>query len=149
MSLRMMPVPVPTMLLRSSPRPHPTAVHCRRVAGIAVLALALGGCANPFKPYRFEIQQGNFVSSEMVGQLKTGMTRDQVRYTLGSPMVTPLFRADQWHYVFYQRKTSGDMVERRLTLYFQDGQLARWEGDAMPSERPQPDAETASGAKAS
>lgn len=120
-----------------------------RAAGVVALALALGGCANPFKPYRFEIQQGNFVSSEMTALLKTGMTRDQVRYTLGSPMVTPLFRADQWHYVFYQRKTSGDIVERRLTLYFKDGQLARWEGDAMPSERPQPGAEPAAEPKAS
>ena len=77
-----------------------------------------------------------------------GMTRDQVRFTLGSPMVTPVFRADQWDYVFYLRKTSGELVERRLSLVFENDQLARWTGDEMPSELPQA-ADAAPAAKAS
>ena len=120
-----------------------------RLGFVAVaLTLGLGGCTSWIKPYRSEVQQGNFVSREMVAMLKTGMTRDQVRFTLGSPMVTPLFRADQWDYVFYLRKTSGELVERRLSLVFENDQLARWTGDEMPSELPQA-ADAAPAAKAS
>jgi len=115
-------------------RPH-FAAPIRFAAALAI-ALVLSGCGTWFTPYRTEIQQGNFVSREMLAMLKTGMTRDQVRFTLGSPMVQPLFRADQWNYVFYQRKTSGELVERQLTLTFENDRLARWTGDEMPSELP-------------
>ncbi len=126
-----------------------TAVSIRTLSAIA-LAWALAGCSTPwFKPYRVEIQQGNFVSSEMVALLKPGMTRDQVRFTLGSPMVTPLFRANQWDYVFYQRRTTGDVVERRLTLTFENDRLARWQGDDMPSELPKTATDTNANGKTS
>lgn len=138
------------------PLPHPRArKSMRTLRALAAIAFAtsLGGCANIgtlfFKPYRFEIQQGNFVSSEMVALLKAGMTRDQVRFTLGSPMVAPVFRADQWDYVFYQRKTSGEIVERKLSVYFENDRLARWEGDPMPSELPKPGADAPAANQAS
>ncbi|WP_085314463.1 outer membrane protein assembly factor BamE [Derxia lacustris] len=121
-----------------------------RVVRLASLALAaalvgLSGCGL-ITPYRFELQQGNFVSSEMVEQLRAaqasrpeGVTRDQVRLILGSPMIRPLFRQDQWEYVFYNRKSSGEIVERKLTVFFKDDRMQRWEGDLMPSERPAPE----------
>lgn len=116
-------------------------------ACVALLAvLALPGCASLIKPYRFEMQQGNFVSSEMVEQLRVakasrpeGVTRDQVRLILGSPMIRPVFHQDQWEYVFYNRKSSGEIVERKFTVYFAGERLERWEGDLMPSERPAPE----------
>ena len=52
------------------------------------------------KVYRIEIQQGNYITQEMVAQLKNGMTREQVRYVLGTPLVTDIFHADRWDYVF-------------------------------------------------
>lgn len=107
---------------------------------ILASAMAVSGCANVvglfFKPYRFEIQQGNFVGKEAVERLRVGMTRDQVRFTLGTPMLTPIFRANVWVYLFHLRKTSGEIEERRLTVYFENDKLARWEGDEMPTERP-------------
>lgn len=126
--------PYNTMPSRVPQRPH-VAAPIRFAAALAI-ALVLSGCGTWIKPYRTEIQQGNFVSREMLAMLKTGMTRDQVRFTLGSPMVQPLFRADEWHYVFYQRKTSGELIERQLTLTFENDRLARWTGDEMPSELP-------------
>jgi len=126
--------PYNTMPSRVSQRPQFVAPI--RLAAALALALVLSACGTWIQPYRSEVQQGNFVSREMLAMLKTGMTRDQVRFTLGSPMVQPLFRADQWHYVFYQRKTSGQLVERQLTLTFENDRLARWTGDEMPSELP-------------
>jgi outer membrane protein assembly factor BamE len=115
---------------------RPQFVAPLRLAAALTVALVLSACGTWIQPYRTEIQQGNFVSREMLAMLKTGMTHDQVRFTLGSPMVQPVFRADQWDYVFYQRKTSGELVERRLTLSFENDRLARWTGDEMPSELP-------------
>lgn len=103
-------------------------------------SLALSGCASLglkfLTPYRPEIQQGNFVSSEMLSQLREGMTRDQVKFTLGTPMGTSLFRGDRWDYVFYLKRPSGEITERKLAVWFKDDKLARWEGDPMPSEHP-------------
>lgn len=111
-----------------------------RLSLILASALAVSGCANVvglfFKPYRFEIQQGNFVSKEAVERLRIGMTRDQVRFTLGTPMLTPVFKANVWIYLFHLRKTTGEIEERRLTVYFENEKLVRWEGDDMPTERP-------------
>ena len=53
-------------------------------------------------PYRIEIQQGNYVSQDMVAQLKPGMTKEQVRFVLGTPLVTDIFHADRWDYVYWR-----------------------------------------------
>lgn len=113
---------------------HPTAL--RRLL-IAFLALAVvAGCSSwpslprLLAPYRVEIQQGNYVTQEQVSQLYKGMTRDQVRYLLGTPLLADLFHADRWDYVFRRlRANSRELEERRLTLFFADGKLDRVEGD--------------------
>ncbi len=60
-----------------------------------------------FSPYRPDIQQGNFVSEEMLAQLKVGMTRDQVRFVLGTSLLTDIFHADRWDYPFRLARGSG------------------------------------------
>ena len=101
------------------------------------LAAALaGGCSMPLKPYRMEIQQGNFLTQEQVDKLQTGMTREQVRFLLGTPLLTDVFHADRWDYVYRRQKASSkDLEERRLTLFFADNRLVRTEGDLMPSRQ--------------
>lgn len=81
------------------------------------------------KPYRIDIQQGNFLSQEMVSQLKRGMTREQVRFVLGSPLVTDIFHADRWDYVFYREVPGGAPQRRHISVFFEDDRLARVEGD--------------------
>ena len=85
-------------------------------------------------PYRMVIQQGNFVSQEMVSQLKLGMTKEQVRFVLGTPLVTDIFHADRWDYVFYRELADGKREQRNLSVIFEKDKLARVLGDLLPSE---------------
>ena len=88
-------------------------------------------------PYRMDIQQGNFVSQEMVSQLKPGMTRDQVRLALGTPLLTDIFHANRWDYVYWHEDASGKREQRKLAVFFESDKLARVDGDvvaAVPKE---------------
>ncbi|MBA3904306.1 MAG: outer membrane protein assembly factor BamE [Rhodocyclaceae bacterium] len=99
--------------------------------------LLLAACSNmpdvtsTFSPYRIDIRQGNFVTQEMVAQLKPGMTRDQVRFVLGTPLVTDVFHAERWDYVYRFQPGRGEVQQRRFTVYFEDGKLVRVAGDVV------------------
>ncbi len=86
------------------------------------------------RPYRMDIQQGNYVSQEMVAQLKPGMTKEQVRFVLGTPLVTDLFHADRWDYVYYRDSRRGGREARKIAVVFENGKLARVVGDVVPTE---------------
>ena len=89
-----------------------------------------------FSPYRPDIQQGNFVSEEMVSQLKEGMTRDQVRFILGTPLLTDIFHADRWDYPFRLARGSGETTSSRVVVFFdKEGKVARFEGGNLPTEK--------------
>jgi outer membrane protein assembly factor BamE len=98
-----------------------------------VVSLSLLTAACSFlSPYRIEIQQGNYVTQEMAAQLKPGLTRDQVRFVLGTPLVNDIFHDDRWDYVFVrQRANSREVERRRIAVFFEDGKLSRVEGDAV------------------
>jgi outer membrane protein assembly factor BamE len=105
---------------------------------VPALALLLSACSYVpripgITPYKMEIQQGNFVSQEMVSQLKPGMTKEQVRFVLGTPLVTDIFHPDRWDYVYWRETTKGEREQRKLTVLFQNGTLARVDGDVVPS----------------
>lgn len=111
------------------------------VLAAALVPLALGACARApvpvpeiVKPYRITIQQGNYVTREMVEQLKPGMTKEQVRFILGTPLVTDIFHADRWDYVFTFRRQGQEPQQRRLTAFFKADVLERFEADALPTE---------------
>ncbi len=83
--------------------------------------------------YKIDVQQGNYVTQDMVSKLKPGMTRSQVRFVLGTPLVVDVFRTDRWDYVYVYRK-GGDVTEhRKLTVFFEGDKLARVEGDVKPA----------------
>ena len=117
--------------------------HSRLVLAAAAAVALLAGCGaldagsrvtTALTPYRIEIVQGNFVSKEQVEALQKGMTRDQVRQILGTPLVTSLFHGERWDYVFTLKRQGVDPQQRRLTVFFQGDTMDRAEGDAMPSE---------------
>lgn len=88
-----------------------------------------------FSPYRPDIQQGNFISEEMLAQLKTGMTRDQVRFILGTPLLTDIFHADRWDYPFRLAKGNGETITSTVVVYFKEGKVDRFEGGNLPTEK--------------
>ena len=90
---------------------------------------------NWITPYRADVIQGNFVSSEQVAQLQPGMTRDQVKALLGTPLLASLFHADRWDYVFTLKRQGIEPQAFKYTVFFKGDQLERFEGDAMPSEK--------------
>lgn len=86
------------------------------------------------EPYRMTIQQGNNLSQEMVSQLKLGMTREQVRFVLGTPLLMDVFHADRWDYVYFQQLPDGKREQRNLSVVFEKDKLSRVLGDLVPPE---------------
>jgi len=82
-------------------------------------------------PYRIDVRQGNYVDQDMVAKLRPGMTRDQVRFALGTPLVTDMFHADRWDYVYRFQPGKGEVQLRRLVVFFVDDKLARVGGDVV------------------
>lgn len=93
-------------------------------------ALLVSGCS----AYRIDVRQGNYVDQEMVAQLRKGMTRDQVRFALGSPLVVDMFRENRWDYVYRFTEGWDDPQTRRLSLFFVDDKLDSVEGDVMADD---------------
>lgn len=91
-------------------------------------------------PYRIDVRQGNMVTQDMVAQLKPGLTKDQVRFVLGTPLLADVFHADRWDYVYRLQTGDGEVQQRRLAVFFEDGKLVRLGGDVVG------DANVASGA---
>jgi len=101
------------------------------LAGAA--ALALGGCsARMPSAYTPPLQQGNVIEQDALSRLKPGMTRSQVRFLLGTPLVVDVFRNDRWDYVYFLRRQGQAPQQRRVTVIFDGDQLARIEGDVLP-----------------
>ncbi len=96
--------------------------------------LLLAGCSSiPSLLYKIEIQQGNVITQEMVNKLKPGMTRSQVRFALGSPMISDAFHENRWDYV-YRLEQKGKLVEQRhLAVFFEGDKLVRTNGTFTPS----------------
>lgn len=105
-----------------------------RLLPVAAFCTFLAACA--YKPsfineYKIDVQQGNVLTQEMVAQLKPGQTRDQVRFLLGTPMVTDIFHQQRWDYLYrYQNGQTGKVESRKFTVFFDvDGRLERVSGD--------------------
>ena len=100
--------------------------------------LLLAGCKQSTElptvvsPYKMDVQQGNVVTQEMLAKLKAGMTRAQVRFALGSPLVIDPFRTDRWDYVYSLARQGKDIERRRVTVIFDEDKLLRLEGDILP-----------------
>lgn len=98
--------------------------------------LLLQGCGNipilpGLTPYKIDIQQGNYVTQDMLAKLQPGMTRSQVRFALGTPLIVDPFRTDRWDYAYTLHKR-GELTEQRLvTVIFRGETLDRIEGDVV------------------
>jgi outer membrane protein assembly factor BamE len=125
--------------------------HSRRSLWLAravpagLVLLCLSGCStitgpfdtwmpyiSQFGVYKLDINQGNFLSQDMVDKLKEGQTKQQVRVVLGTPLLTSIFRDDRWDYPYQFQRNGRVQVQRLFTVYFKNDTLVRWEGDEMP-----------------
>ena len=89
------------------------------------LALALSGCSII---YKLPTRQGNVIEQKQLDQLQVGMTKDQVKFLLGTPIATSPFRNERWDYFGYYKSPRGQVSSRTVSLYFDDNKLARMEG---------------------
>jgi outer membrane protein assembly factor BamE len=108
----------------------------RRV--LPVVLVALSGCGfvpqiPGVKPYRIDIQQGNYVSQDMVALLRPGMSKEQVRLVLGTPLLTDVFHASRWDYIWWREEPNGRRETRKLVVHFEGDRLARLSGDVVPA----------------
>ncbi len=99
-------------------------------------AVPLGGCGSLGFPgvYRIDVEQGNVVTQKMVDKLKPGMTRSQVRFILGTPLLEDSFNQSRWDYVYALRHGSSTRALKRLSVFFDGDTLSHFEGDFAPFE---------------
>ena len=92
---------------------------------IVLAALALAACV-----YRIDIQQGNLLDEKAINQIDLGMTRSQVQFLLGTPMVSDSFHRDRWDYAYYYRRGRSHDADRRwVVVYFENDRVQRIERD--------------------
>jgi outer membrane protein assembly factor BamE len=109
----------------------------------ALACLGVGGCSSVpdtskalevVSPYKIDLVQGNVVTREQVAYLKIGMNRALVRDVLGTPLLTSVFHAQRWDYVFTLQRQGAEPQSRRVTVFFKDDVIERIEADPLPSE---------------
>ena len=105
---------------------------CARLIATLALGTLLAGCV-----YRMDIQQGNYLEGKTVDKLEPGMTRSQVRYLLGTPMVPDLFDKDRWDYLYYFEGRYRKSARRHLVVFFKDDKVTRFDRDNVPESAPQ------------
>ena len=105
-----------------------------RISLISLLLLSLCGCGAVGFPgvYKINVEQGNIITQEMVDQLKPGMSRRQVRFILGTPLVEDSFNQDRWDYTYITRNGPNVSAEQQLTVHFDGDSLTRFTGTLTP-----------------
>jgi outer membrane protein assembly factor BamE len=103
-------------------------------SGCGTVNSASNRVASIVRPYKIDIVQGNFVSSEQLAALKEGMSRGQVKNILGTPLLTDIFHAERWDYVFTFKRQGVEPQARKVTVFFTGDVLARVVADPLPSE---------------
>lgn len=104
-----------------------------RAVSLFLVASMLAACSvvDTVTPYKMDIQQGNVVTQEMVSKLKPGMTKSQVRFIMGTPLITDAFHTNRWDYVYRFQKAGTLTEERRVTLLFDNDTLKQVVGDVV------------------
>jgi len=94
--------------------------------------LLLAGCM--LVPHKIDIQQGNYVDQAMVAKLKAQMTRSQVRFILGTPLIADIFHQNRWDYVYLTGKANDVRAQHKVTVIFDGDKLQHVEGDIVPAD---------------
>ena len=117
------------------------------LALVIVTAAVLNGCSYLKYPdiHKVTVQQGNIVNQEMVDQLRPGMTRSQVRYIFGTPLLMDTFDQDRWDYYYSSKRPGREETREKITVFFEGNTLTHFSGDYLPSslKKPETDGATA------
>jgi outer membrane protein assembly factor BamE len=97
-----------------------------------LLPTLLAGCM--LVPHKIDIQQGNYVDQAMVAKLKPEMTRSQVRFILGTPLIADPFHSNRWDYVYLTGKANNVHTQHKITVVFDGDKLKHVEGDIVPAD---------------
>lgn len=105
------------------------------LALLIVTAALLNGCSYLKYPdiHKVTVQQGNIVNQEMIDQLRPGMTRSQVRYILGTPLLMDTFDQDRWDYYYSIKRPGKKEVREKIAVFFDGNTLTHFTGDYLPS----------------
>ena len=98
-----------------------------------LLPMLLAGCM--LAPHKIDIQQGNYVDQAMVAKLKPEMTRSQVRFILGTPLIADVFHPNRWDYVYLTGKANNVHAQHKITIVFDGDKLKHVEGDITAPEK--------------
>ena len=105
---------------------------------LAVLTAALSACSSVprlVSEYKIDVQQGNVLTQDMVSQLRPGLSKDQVRFILGTPVLMDMFHANRWDYVYRLQKGNGDVEMRKFSTFFDNSdKLDRVAGDVAAAQ---------------
>ena len=106
-----------------------------RLLSLSLLSFALSGCSSLEFPwvYRISVQQGNIIDQEEDDKLEPGMTKRQVQFVMGSPLLIDTFNQNRWDYYYSRRDGDGNVKDKRFTIFFEDDKYIRHEGDIAPS----------------
>jgi outer membrane protein assembly factor BamE len=99
---------------------------------LLLLPLLFAGCM--LVPHKIDIQQGNYVDQTMVAKLKPEMTRSQVRFILGTPLIADAFHPNRWDYVYLTGKANNVHAQHKITVVFDGDKLKHVEGDIVPAD---------------
>lgn len=106
--------------------------HKLLLASLGLAATLLAGCSFP-GVYKIDIQQGNVITQDMIDQLRPGMTRSQVRFIMGNPLIVDTFHTDRWDYLYSIQPGGGQRRQERISLFFNEqDQLINLSGDFRP-----------------
>ncbi|MDA9847903.1 outer membrane protein assembly factor BamE [Luminiphilus sp.] len=115
---------------------NPMALHLRSPLVALTLALVLlSGCSGSLSflsAYRIDVEQGNIVTPEMIEQLKPNMTRRQVRFVMGTPLIEDTFNTDRWDYRYFLRNGNKTLKESKLSVFFEGDALVNVTGSEVP-----------------
>ena len=98
------------------------------IIGLLILTLFATSCSIP-KMYKVVVSQGNLVDQEMIDKLEIGMTESQVKFVMGTPLISDTFFPNRWDY--FTTVTQGENVytEQKIVLFFEENKLVKWEGE--------------------
>ncbi len=104
---------------------------------VILLSLAMLSACSSFRfpgVHRITVQQGNVITQQMIDKLRPGMTKSQVRFVLGNPVVDDSLNVERWDYVYTIQLAGGPILKKYLSVFFVENRLSHFQGDYVPSE---------------